>query len=287
MTQDQEQTLDDLRRATLGDVTLVPRDCPMCGSSRDGAAETAYSVSPWPMRECPTCALVYLSVAPEYAELRETMAWEKSSVVEDQWRDRRRPILRKLSKATRWRLQVMPRKSPAAILEKYLGGGNVVDVGCGDGKQLMELAPQFVPFGVEISRGLAARARERCAARGGDVINAPAMDGLAASPEGFFAGAILRSYLEHERDPVGVLRVLRARMAPGGIAVVKVPNYGCLNRKVLGHHWSGFRFPDHLNYFTPATLSDIAVRGGFRADFRGPTYKMPISDNMWALLLPV
>ncbi len=67
------------------------------------------------------------------------------------------------------------------------------------------------------------------------------------------------------------------------MAIVKVPNYGCLNRMVMGRRWCGFRYPDHLNYFTPGTLRAAAEASGFRAWF-GLTFRLPTSDNMYAVL---
>jgi hypothetical protein len=64
---------------------------------------------------------------------------------------------------------------------------------------------------------------------------------------------------------------------------MKTPNYASLNRRLMGMRWSGFRFPDHVNYFTPATLRELARRAGFSTHY-GPTDRNPISDSLWGLL---
>jgi hypothetical protein len=94
---------------------------------------------------------------------------------------------------------------------------------------------------------------------------------------------VLRSYLEHELHPRAVLAELHRTLAHGGVALVKVPNYGSLNRRLTGRKWCGFRYPDHLNYFTPASLSCMATACGYEACFR-LTDKLPTSDNMYAVL---
>ncbi len=108
-----------------------------------------------------------------------------------------------------------------------------------------------------------------------------AIDGLAAIDEGTVSGIIMRSFLEHEAQPADLLaRALRA-LRPGGAAIIKVPNYASVNRRVLGQRWCGFRFPGHVNYFTPATLRDMVEAAGFRVVRFGLFDRFYLSDNMW------
>ena len=51
----------------------------------------------------------------------------------------------------------------------------------------------------------------------------------------------------------------------------------------MGRRWCGFRYPDHLNYFSPNTLRAMANKAGFETSF-GLTGCLPTSDNMWAVL---
>ena len=179
-------------------------------------------------------------------------------------------------------MRLLPRKNLPALVARYAAPGNVVDLGCGVGTQLIGLDPRYVPYGIEISREAASAADRRFASRGGQVINAAALAGLKTFADGFFTAATLRSYLEHELHPVAVLTELRRTLIAGGVAIVKVPNYASLNRWVMGHKWCGFRYPDHLNYFTPASLAQMAEQCGFRAKL-GLTDRLPTSDNMWLL----
>jgi SAM-dependent methyltransferase len=71
-------------------------------------------------------------------------------------------------------------------------------------------------------------------------------------------------YLEHEWHPLDALRAAQQALRPGGITIIKVPNHSSWNRWVLGQAWSGYRFPDHCNYFTPPTLSAMLVKAGLR-----------------------
>lgn len=147
-----------------------------------------------------------------------------------------------------------------------------------------KLGPRFTPCGVEISGELAAQAQARLQDRDGTVVTAPSLDGLAQFPDNHFTGALLRSYLEHEMNPLPVLRELRRALAPSGIAIIKVPNYGSLNRRVMGARWCGFRFPDHLNYFTPTSLRRVVEDSGLNVRRFGLMDRLPTGDNMWMII---
>ena len=273
----------DIDTGDFGPVETVERNCPLCGLDNRATPPNRYSNEPWTIKTCAGCGFVYIDRAPGYTALFSTMAWERTAKAEERRREAIRPLSFKYSRLTRARLHILPRKKMHALVEAHAKPGNVVDLGCGDGSFMAELADRFVPFGIEISTALAGSASERFGARGGGVINAPCLDGLKGYADGFFSAATLRSYLEHEMHPAAVLKELHRALAPGGVAVVKVPNYASLNRRVMGRKWCGFRYPDHLNYFTPATLAAMAETCGYRARF-GLTYRLPTSDNMYAIL---
>ena len=67
-------------------------------------------------------------------------------------------------------------------------------------------------------------------------------DGLKTFPDGF-AAVMLRSYLEHERSRAPCWGELQRTPAPGGVAIIKVPNYASLNRRVTGRKWCGSAIP--------------------------------------------
>ena len=111
------------------------------------------------------------------------------------------------------------------------------------------------------------------------------MEGLGQFVEGSVDLAVMASFLEHERDPLGLLRRLRPALAPDAAVVLKVPNLACWNRRVRGKRWCGFRLPDHVNYFTPRTLRILAREAGY-AMRQGPLDRLPLNDNMYAVLTP-
>ena len=70
-------------------------------------------------------------------------------------------------------------------------------------------------------------------------------------------------------------------IAPDGVLIIKVPNYGSVNRRVFGRRWCGFRFPDHMNYFTPESLVRLCAECGLGVRAFSWLDRLPTSDNMW------
>ena len=268
---------------TPENVNTVDRSCPLCEADNQTAATLRYSHPDWRLKACRYCSFVYIENAPVYETLSSEMPWETTSQVEENRREATRGYEYKLSKTTRWRLHLLPRKQFAELLRRHAEPGNVIDLGCGDGNQLRNLYAGYIPHGVEVSENLCREANTRFQADGGYAVHAPSLEGLQKFNDQFFTAATLRSYLEHELQPAAILHELRRVLKPGGVVIIKVPNYGSLNRRLLGRDWCGFRFPEHLNYFTPATLRSMGEAAGFQVSF-GLTYKLPTSDNMYAVM---
>ncbi|MFN3892043.1 MAG: class I SAM-dependent methyltransferase [Beijerinckiaceae bacterium] len=264
---------------------LEARACPACGGQH---AELRHAVGPWRVVACSACGFVYLPVAatPDYFSEGQG-AWE-SSIRETRTRKlKESPLTTRLSMATRFRTKLRNR-TPVAFIEAGLAASgenrlSVLDIGCGAGDYLSSLDARFTPYGIELSTGLAARAQAAFAARGGRVVNAATIEALPRFAPQSIDAVVMRSYLEHEPRPREVLAGVRDVLRNGGLAVVKVPNYASFNRFLMGGRWCGFRFPEHVNYFTPDSLRRLAASTGLTFEQRFID-RLPTSDNMWAVL---
>lgn len=237
---------------------IIVRSCEVCGAA--AATEVKrYSNSEWPMVSCDECAFVYLRKVPGYVALVDEFAWEKTHAEESARRLTR--LDGRLDAATRWRLKIG--KAIDGLYQRHVigGSGNVLDVGCG-GNCRVDAGP--TPFGIEISAELAGQAVPQFRARGGDVFHGPAVDGFDAFAGISFDAILMRSYLEHEERPRSVLEKAFQRLKPGGRIHLRLPNYATPNRLLMGRKWCGFRFPDHVNYFTGSSLRRLATSIGFR-----------------------
>jgi SAM-dependent methyltransferase len=266
-------------------MTTVPRACPVCGSTNASRPPHPHSRSPWVLKRC-TCGMVYLENPVEYSALAHDMAWEKTYAAEAELRRRRHPILYRAARAPKTLLQRLLRRDKlVSWARRYFTPGPVLDVGCAGGHSLERLPCQFVPYGIEISADLSRLAHQRFAVRGGRVVQGAALSALNQFDAGYFTGVVMTSFLEHETQPHAVLAASARVMAPEARLIVKVPNFASWNRALRGRSWCGFRFPDHVNYFTPQRLAALVARSGFRILRCGIFDRLPTSDNMWLLAM--
>ncbi|WP_341862716.1 class I SAM-dependent methyltransferase [Gymnodinialimonas sp. 57CJ19] len=227
------------------------------------------------MGKCHDCDLVYLLNPPGYEALVEDFAWERTWAAEATARLEARPFLQRADLATRWRHKI-GRKPEAVRYAEWFGAGNLLNVGCSGASAQY---PGFTQFGIEISAELAGQANENLTPHGGYCIHGPGALAIREFPDGMFEGVILRSYLEHEEHPRPVLEHVARILKPGGRAYVRVPNFGSLGKRLFGRNWVGLRYPDHVQYYTVATLRALAERTGFSMRLLNPV-RLPLDDNI-------
>jgi SAM-dependent methyltransferase len=139
------------------------------------------------------------------------------------------------------RLLRCSRAALAARLDRLAPPGPVLDVGCGDGALLDALH----------ARGRAATGLERTATRP-DVRASE----LTAFEEhaGEWAAVIFWHSLEHLRQPAAAVDRACALLAPGGLLVVAMPNWGSWQARRLGARWFALDLPRHLVHLPAAAL---------------------------------
>ena len=258
------------------------RACPLCGTDNGTQPVLSYSREPWQLKHCADCAFVYLENAVPYEELIANFAWTKTFQKERQRRRQQQPLITVVSSAwKRLRHRFIKRDKGSQLIGSCVGRGRLLDIGCGNGPMLRKLSDAFTPFGIDIDAEAARQCAEFVAARGGQAWHNDAISGLIALSPDAFDGVLMQAYLEHEIEPRRVLAEVLRVLRPGGRAIIKVPNFACFNRRLRGGNWNGFRFPDHVNHFTPETLARMVLETGFDvARFRFND-RTPTSDNMW------
>jgi len=168
------------------------------------------------------------------------------------WRDRVVGALLLLHPG--WRAQIDMR---SACLPP-LGGGRLLEVGCGNGRMLEELAALgWQVAGVETDPAAVCAARQRgLEVHAGDLAT-------AAFPAASCDLVLLMHVIEHVPDPRDLLRECHRVLRPGGRLVVATPSIDSRGLRRFGRHWRGLEPPRHLTLFGAAALLALARQTGF------------------------
>jgi methionine biosynthesis protein MetW len=173
------------------------------------------------------------------------------------------------------------------VLAAVPDGARVLDVGCASGYLAQQLERRgCVVTGLEPNPQAAAAARAHCVTvLEGDVEQAETRTALPDDQD----AVVFADVLEHLRDPLGTLAFAKTLLAPGGRAVISLPNIA---------HWTGRRavvrgrFPyadhglfdrTHLRFFTRESAHALGRDAGFEVtEERFTTAPLPLEGPLRA-----
>lgn len=245
------------RLASTESARRPSRPCPLCGPRNATTPVSRFlepprGESPRPVA-CPDCGMVFIDPVPDEAVSASTYG----AGYYEPWQ----------AEASGARLRMWRRR--LGLLAVRRAAGTILDVGCGDG-QFLEAARDagWRVEGIEFSPEGASRA----AARLGRPVAVGDLSRTRQIP-GPFDVVTLWHVVEHLVDPRAMLEASRARLKPGGLLVVAVPNldnlpmriaYRLARRRALPLYEAGWREP-HLSHFDPRTLRTLLRGAGFDA----------------------
>ena len=145
-----------------------------------------------------------------------------------------------------------------AQFEPYRKSGRILDVGCGDG-YFLDVAKKagWEVYGSEFTD----EAVSLCRAKGIHMHQGriqeykPGMD---------FDVITSFEVLEHINDGEEHVTHLYRLLRPGGLFYFTTPNFNSMSRRWLGGKWNIIEYPEHLVYYTPATVTRLLKNAGFR-----------------------
>jgi SAM-dependent methyltransferase len=235
--------------ATLPLEKMQSNTCLVCKGKK---VHYDFSIGRFRVEECADCGLMRLNPQPtdsELAKIYNSNYFIFNSDVTGQ-------------------LHVAKLKSSTAdryldLLESYVGGplnGNLLEIGCGHGDFLTRAADRGLTVtGVEYSQHAVDIAANKIGKRG-QVICGEINDVVARG--GRYDFIVFADVLEHVRDPEEFLQQVHLLLVEGGIAGVIVPSLDSFSAKFMKNKWVEFK-PEHLWYFSKATLRQLLYRKGF------------------------
>ena len=164
--------------------------------------------------------------------------------------------------------RLIPRVAPArgALVDREIRhlpaipGGRLLDVGCGSGAFLVQMAALgWRAQGIDPDPAAVASAREA----GLSVTQGTLADLDLDEHAGAFDAVTLSHVIEHLHDPAEDLRRVHRLLRPGGLLWIATPNLEALGLRRFGRDWLGLDPPRHLVLFTRASLERLLRDTGF------------------------
>jgi 2-polyprenyl-3-methyl-5-hydroxy-6-metoxy-1,4-benzoquinol methylase len=252
---------------------LASRACPTCGSTD---AKHELDKDHLTLVRCASCDLVYTNPTFDEAHYREVYASQDyQDIVRDLGIQSHEYRVQRFGEE---RVRLMTPHLPAHPLAGTGGpppAPRYLDVGCSTGF-VVEAARTagWEAIGIDLNPS----ALEFGRSRGLDLREA-SLEDTGFAPASFDAISLF-DVLEHLLDPVRTLRDCAGLLRTGGIVFLYVPNYDSASRLLMGKD-AHFIWPTHhLNYYTPATITDLMAREGFETAYLA-TEGLDVVDYLW------
>jgi ubiquinone/menaquinone biosynthesis C-methylase UbiE len=163
---------------------------------------------------------------------------------------------RSLMRTRSWREET----AKVRLLERFISGGRILDVGCGDGKFLWALDPKnWRRSGLDFSSVSVGVLRSRMPEIEwvfGD------FDSSRLEKAAFDVLTFWHS-LEHLSEPVRALQSTRTLLKQGGLLLLSLPMIDSLQARLFRRYWYAGDVPRHLYHFSQRSVSLLLEQSGF------------------------
>lgn len=275
--------------AVVDALTVSVALCPVCGGNgsyrqRNLRDHLFGSAGNWHMRQCDDrgCGVLWLDPAPANALLPELY---KNYYTHSEQATAETPMRRLFVRARHAYLTRRfgyPDKADGMIIDRLMGlligllpsrrdyfdlaafytpfipAGRLLEIGCGSGVQLAELARRgWIVTGLDADPN----AVRQAAGKGFDVMTGT-LDAANFADASFDVIAMIH-VIEHVTNLHALMVECRRVLKPGGRLVIVTPNAASWGARCFGPDWRGLEPPRHIQVLTPAAAEMLMTIAGF------------------------
>lgn len=143
----------------------------------------------------------------------------------------------------------------------------VLDVGCGTGKTLLNMALGGFPEPTGVDPFISETLRYSC----GVTIHKAGLEEFAHGHAASFDLVMLHNSLEHMTDPLATLIAVESLLAAGGRVLIAIPVADSWAWRHYREHWFALDPPRHIHLLTRRSMDILALEAGLRIIGRRPT----------------
>ncbi len=189
------------------------------------------------LKKCKNCNFIFSSKIPNIEMINECYSgYDRSVVLSDN-------SIKNIEKIIRRQIK------------KY-NINTILDIGCGNGEFLdiykkFEKETYFTEFGEDLIYKLKQKHKF-------------IEGGMNPITEKKFDLVILSEVIEHTNDPTSLIKSISNLQNQGGLIYITTPNYNSLEHIILKRDYGIFTYPEHLCYFTIASLDILLRKNGYK-----------------------
>lgn len=143
------------------------------------------------------------------------------------------------------------------VINRYIKGGNFLDIGCSFGGLLESASRFYTPYGIEASE----YAHRHASSVFGSSIHHGTIEDHPFR-ENFFTVITMIELIEHLPDPSSAIEECYRLLKDKGVLVIQTANMAGKQAEKLGRDYEYF-MPGHLSYFTMNNLKQSLLKAGF------------------------
>jgi len=231
------------------------QNCPVCGSPNSTLKFKAkdYTVSneQFHIVNCDACSLIYTNPRPAANEAGPY--YHASAYISHS--DTNEGIVNKLYHAVR---KFTLQSKLNWIEPDKKANKEILDIGCGNGHFLAAAKEKGWNInGLELDPETAARAAKLTG-----LTIAPSLVEIA--PEKQFQVITLWHVLEHVYELDDYFNFFKSRLNKDGKLLLALPNAASFDASYFEEYWAAYDVPRHIYHFTPATITALAGKYGFK-----------------------
>jgi SAM-dependent methyltransferase len=216
-------------------------DCVLCGPGP--ALVRRHEFPPYGVVACEGCGLVFLSPRP--TETAALALYQDPAYYDSETKghgyDEYLEVRQNWLRTFRGRLR---------RIRRYRSQGRVLDVGCGPGFFLDAAAAMgYEAWGIDPSAYAVALARRTH----GERVRVGVLESSDFEPASFDL-LVAQDAFEHVYSPRRFLQAAHGLLKPDGVLAITTPDPTSLLARVSGRAWVSFKIPEHVYYWSPATI---------------------------------
>jgi 2-polyprenyl-3-methyl-5-hydroxy-6-metoxy-1,4-benzoquinol methylase len=240
----------------------IARDCPVCGGN-DAAAYL--QKGELRLVRCRRCSMIYANPVP--AEYASGQYYDQAGT--DYYLS---PAKLESDYAT------VRFERELRVFRKHCPGGAVLDVGCSSGAFLFHLTQRFPGCYQILGTDVSGPPLDYAESRGVAVVRGNFLEQDFRQQQ--FDAVTFWAVVEHLLEPKPFLAKAWSLLKPSGLCFVLVPNMKSLAARALGARYR-YLYPQHLNYFTKATLAKLVEPRFSVIEFRSTHFNPIVIWQDW------